>query len=400
MHAASGWDASLSSYIGVRSAAPFAILDAIYDGIQTLISVNPDVFLSNLDVFWSENNRPAFGAIVDGNIGSTSYRNGAMYVLGADGQNTDEYDRHVILHEWMHFLEDVLSRSDTIGGRHTITQSLDFRLAFSEGLANAFSGIAVGSPLYRDSFGASQSDDFQIDLEANPDASGGANAGWYVEGSIHSLIYDLYDENNESDDNVSLGLQPIYDVLTSQPYIDQEAFATIFSFGDELKQHPLVTASDIDDIFSTQNIFGIGPYGVGETNDDGLMETLPVYKDLIVDGLSVEVCSTNIRGEINRLGNRQFVRFSTLAGSYTVNVSRRDGLEPSNPAFIVYRQGQMLLSQPQPDTAEYLENNDVQNASVQLNDDGDYILEVLSRSNIDGTFVTGGDVCFDVSVSS
>ena len=397
LHASSGWDISSSSYGAERSAAPFAILDAIYDGISTLLEVEPNLLLPDLEVFWSENNRPAFGFVSQGDIGSTFYRDGAMYILGADGENTDEYDRHVILHEWMHFLEDSLSRSDTTGGPHTITQSLDPRLAFTEGLANAFSGIATGSPLYRDSFGPSQSGHFQIDLEANPDVAGGASAGWYVEGSIHSIIYDLYDTSNDGSDNVDLGFQPIYDALTDDEYVNQAAFATIFSFGDQLKRHPSVDASAVASLFASQGIVGTGPFGDGEVNANGLMGILPLYNDVIVDGGAREVCSTNIRGEFNKLGNRQFLKFTVaLPGVYDVRVAWRSGFQPANPLFVLYRQGAAVLIRPQLDAAV---NADVESASLHL-ESGQYVLEVLSRSNIDGTFVTGGDVCFDVSVSA
>ncbi|MGH1486293.1 MAG: SdrD B-like domain-containing protein [Cellvibrionaceae bacterium] len=406
IHAASGWDVSASAYSTARSAAPFAILDAIYDGIYTLLDVDDAIRFSGLDIFWSEGNNPAYDRdlsfaenVSNGDIGSTFYLNDAMYILGADSVNTDEYDRHVILHEWTHFLEDTLSRSDTTGGSHNITQSLDPRLAYTEGLANAFSGVTTGDPIYRDSFGVEQSHDFKINLESNPDAAGGDNAGWYIEGSIHSLIYDLYDSNNEGDDDITLGLKPIYDVLTSDDYVSQVSAVTIFSFVDLLKRHPAVNSSALSSLFATQEIFGVDAYGGGEINDGGIVDVLPVYKTIDVGGASTLICSTNLLGEFNRLGNRQLLKLSAMAGQHTISVSKSSGVQSANPAFVVYRQGEVVASHPVPNTPAYLADTDVESATVQLPEDGDYLLEVLSRRNIDSTFSTGGDICFDVSVT-
>ena len=401
LHAESGWALAQAAYTSTRSAAPFAILDTLYAGIKQLLAVDSAVFLPDLNVFWSENNRPAVGQLADGDISGTFYRDGVMYVLGAQDTNTDEYDQHVILHEWMHFLEDSLSRSDTTGGRHNIVQSLDPRLAFTEGLANAFSGISTGDPIYRDSFGLGQAEDFQFDLELNPDPNNGDNAGWYVEGSIHSFIYDVYDEDNDGVDALSYGLQPIYDALINPDYVNQSSFATIFSFVELLGQHPLVDADKLTDLLASQNINGTGFYGSGENNDGMVIESLPIYNELSVNGGAVEICTTNLLGEFNTLGNRQFLRFDALPGEHIITVQRVSGLQPANPAFVLYRRGSVMLSQPMLDTDIGTVSTvaDTVNGTVMLTDADEYLIEIFSQSNVDGTFLTGGDMCFDVSVS-
>ena len=58
-----------------------------------------------------------------------------IYVLGAENVDTDEYDQHVLAHEFQHFLEDTISRSDSPGGPHAPGDRLDPRVAFSEGFA-------------------------------------------------------------------------------------------------------------------------------------------------------------------------------------------------------------------------------------------------------------------------
>ena len=46
-----------------------------------------------------------------------------IYVLGAADNDTDEYDQHIVAHEFQHFLEDQVSRSDTPGGPIRSTSS-------------------------------------------------------------------------------------------------------------------------------------------------------------------------------------------------------------------------------------------------------------------------------------
>lgn len=67
------------------------------------------------------------------------------FILGGSRGNTasvdtDHFDDSVILHEYMHFLEDTYSNSSSIGGYHDGDAIIDPRLAWSEGLANYFQG--------------------------------------------------------------------------------------------------------------------------------------------------------------------------------------------------------------------------------------------------------------------
>ena len=110
--AASGWGGS--SYTGTRAAAPFAILDTLYSAVEFILdNGNAALNLPALDVFWSTQNNPSSGDVALGNIESTLYRTGSVggppagiYVLGLQNNDTDEYDQHVLAHEFNHFLED------------------------------------------------------------------------------------------------------------------------------------------------------------------------------------------------------------------------------------------------------------------------------------------------------
>src|SRR5690606_13986323 len=51
LHAPSGWGGS--SYTGPRAAAPFAILDVIYDEVQLVLAAAPEVEFPPLAIHWS-----------------------------------------------------------------------------------------------------------------------------------------------------------------------------------------------------------------------------------------------------------------------------------------------------------------------------------------------------------
>ena len=52
--ATTGWGGS--SYTTTRAAAPFAILDAIYSGMQLVLSADANAVFGPMDAFWSVNN--------------------------------------------------------------------------------------------------------------------------------------------------------------------------------------------------------------------------------------------------------------------------------------------------------------------------------------------------------
>ncbi len=61
-----------------------------------------------------------------------------------------------------------------------------------------------------------------MDIESGEDSV----KGWYSETSIQNILYDIYDDS--SDDEVSLGLKPIYSVLRNGQR-STKAFTSIFT---------------------------------------------------------------------------------------------------------------------------------------------------------------------------
>ena len=370
-HFASGWDAT--DYSLERAAGPFAILDTIYLALQKFSLVDPSVQFPPLEIRWSTNNSAANGSIAEGDIGTSYYSDGKMYLLGKADSDSDEYDTHVILHEWAHYFEEYLSRSDSIGGSHSLGEHLDLRVAFSEGLGNALSGMITDDPVYRDSSGASQKHGFHFDVEANANYS----PGWYSEGSVHSILYDLYDSEADEEDYISLGLRGIYDTLVSLDYKHNAFFTSIYSFIAALKSRNLDDERSIDALVRAQSIFGDGANAIGETNDGGLPSTLPIYKTVTVNGASLTMCPSGAlaaSGANNKMGNVMFASFEVVnTGAYSISVTKTSG-GPSDPDIYIYKDGIVVSSSKSLVTDEEI-------ATAELTSTGVYLIVIKDSKN-------------------
>jgi hypothetical protein len=419
LHAASGWDASTSSYANTRAAAPFAILDAVYDAVELVSAVDASLNFPALNIYWSPDNVADFDANGDfnpesGEIGSTFYASRfGIYLLGAADADTEEYDRHVIVHEWAHYFEDSFSRADNIGGPHSLGDQLDLRVAFGEGFGNAFSAMVTGDPVYRDTSGPRQSNAGGFDVEGV--LLPAPAPGWFSERSVQEILYDLYDANQDSlEDNLALGFAPLYQVLTTQQ-LDSIALTSIFSFIHALKQALPADMSSIDAIVGTQSIEPVQDgYGTGETNSGSPSnaDVLPIYYDLDVNAGPVSnVCSTNDfsaanTGAENKLGSRQYLKFNVSAPGTHV-ISARATFVPSgrsaDPDLIVHQRGSIALSEGEPGAGctptTPLQCEEVLSVSLAA---GDYVLEVYEWTNTepeDSDTPPIGRTCFDVEVT-
>jgi hypothetical protein len=266
--ATTGWGGS--SYTGPRSAAPFAILDAIYTGMQFVRSADPGASFPALDVFWSVNNTSASDNfdLTTGEVSSTSYFPGfsLMFILGDTAADVDEFDDTVVLHEWGHYFEDVFSRSDSPGGTHSFGESLDASMAFGEGWGTAFGQMALDDPIYCDTQIPGVSGGFGFSVET---VNAGVQ-GWFNELSVITLLYDLWDTANDGTDSGSIGFGPIYNVMTG-PQAVTEGITTLFSFATELRSS--LNAQGVallDSQLDRENVISgaaLDIWGTNETND-------------------------------------------------------------------------------------------------------------------------------------
>ncbi|MEM8983404.1 MAG: hypothetical protein AAGC71_10275 [Pseudomonadota bacterium] len=398
--ARTGWGGT--SYTAARAAAPFSVLDTLYAAIQLVLSADPNAVFDPLDAFWSVNNCPVSGNIDSGDIGTSFFRSDidSLFLLGCAGNDTEEFDVSVIAHEWGHYFEDVLSRSDSLGGSHAGNQQLDMRLAFGEGWGNAVAGMVTGESVYSDSFGATQNASFAFDVETTTPGL----PGWYDEFSIQAILWDLFDANADGVDTVALGFGPLYDVLVSEQR-NTPSFASVFSFVAALKAANPAAAAGIDAIVAAQGINGaqIDPYATFETNDaGGSADVLPVYTE-IGPGSNVQVCSTrafDAGADGNKLGIFRYLRF-TLAAQTTLTFTITKAATPAvaevaDPDISVFRNGARLNVGNVGQSA--VANSET--ASFTL-DAGDYVAEVyeFSFTPLSNSPLAATRVCFDVVVN-
>jgi hypothetical protein len=399
--AGSGWGGT--SYTGTRSAAPFAILDTLLAAAEFVVANgNPTLDLPGLDVYWSPQNNSSSGDVALGQIGSTLYTTAStggpaagIYVLGAENVDTDEYDQHVLAHEFQHFLEDTISRTESPGGPHAPDDRLDLRVAFSEGFANAFSAMVLNDPLYSDSLGSQQARRFSFSMESNATLP----AGWYNEASIQSVTWDLYDAASDGSDAVALGYKPLYEALTGRLRTGP-ALTSVYPFVTDLKGRAGAPVTAIDTLVTSQNIHVVDEWGTNETNDGAVPRVLPLYAQLALNGGAQSVCGTTAVGTYNKIGNRFFLRFSlaaaravTVRAQYSAAGSTAPFSPESDPDIVLYGNGFLDIAESTTSGDETLTR------SLQP---GEYVIEVYEWSHIDPTYSAAerrGDTCFNVSVT-
>jgi len=372
LNAQSGWGGY--RYSGERQAAPFAILGSIYQAMQKVLSADNNATFPTLVVNWSKNNIASGdgseAGLRDGQIG-TSHFNGehSLYILGKENSDTDEYDNHIIIHEWGHYFEANFSRADSIGGSHGAGDYLDIRVAFGEGWGNAWSAIATDDPIYYDTMDNGQSNGFSMNVEGEL----AQNLGWYSEDSIQRILYDLYDSHNDGADTLSLGFKPIYDVLVGSQKTTP-AFTSIFSFITYLKEQNPSVIDKIDAILASEDIDSIQDI-YGST----------INSKLYTDSLK-NVCTTSQYGQGNKLYTHKYIRFSiSQNGNYTFSAIQNNG-SSADPDFSLYKTAPFINMGTSEKTKFGIETDSY---SLSL---GNYLLDISDYNDL-------RRACFNITVN-
>jgi len=408
--AETGWDGL--SYTGTRAAAPLAILDQIYTGMQSIIAEKPTQVFPPLDAFWSVNNTLTSPLDIDaGELTASFYRSDidSLFLLGDASVDTEEFDDHVTMHEWGHYFEDNFSRSDSIGGPHTIGQSLDARLAFGEGFATALAAILLEDQQYCDTAAAGTSGGFGLSTENE----NGGPQGWMNEMSVATFLYDLWDTNVDGTDTGSIGFGPILDVMMG-PQASTDSFTTLFSFAAELQS--MVAGADlvfvnsqldreniertsIDIWGSSQNLIMDAP---NQSRD-----VLPLYTDLPTNG-TINIC-TNSDYDTGRNGNKlaehRYLRFTTTESrAYTITVTSTtptpvtadpDDRDQSDPDMFIYQRGALVAF-----GNSGVENSETFTTQVLPADTYSAALQEWRYQDDEGAPVNYPEqICFDVTVA-
>jgi hypothetical protein len=347
-----------------RAGAPFAILDTVYQAKELIVAANATAELPALDLFWSANNRPsADGLCPDTGDIVTSFYVGSggtdecatpqplpagIYILGdfASGAgDTDEFDRHVVAHEFGHYFEDKFSRSDSIGGSHGGNDRLDLRVAFGEGWGNAFGAMTLADPAYRDS-GQGAAAEFGFNLESDDVL---ASEGWYSEFSVGEILWDVFDSTADGFDSVALGFAPIYTVMTG-PQVSTDAFTSIFSFADGLRAANSSAEPSINALLSNEEISTTSDeFGDDETNNGGVLGAEEIYTPVTLPTPNFPFCNRVDAGssDANKLGNRRFFRLDVGASGAIVTITvtgqaQPGGVQATDPDIYVFRQGSLV----------------------------------------------------------
>lgn len=370
MTATTGWDSTSNSYRSDRAAAPFAILDTVYTEMRFIGSVDPNAVFEPLDTFWSVNNTSRVeGDENIGELGGSFFttdpdKNGtnspSLMLVGDASYDTDEFDDHLVGHEWGHYFEYSFSRSDSIGGTHWIGDVLDPRVAFGEGWATAFAAMALGDQLYCDTAVPGTSSYF---LALGAETGSYVPQGWYDEIAVVRFLYDLFDDNDEGNDSGSLGFAPIYEVMTG-PQATTDALTSLFTFATALRA--ALPASGDQMFVDTQlgraytTAAGLDIWASNEQNDAGGQDVLPLYTDFTPADSPLNVCVNSqfehdfdgIPGpdrDGNKLAESRFLRLTVpTTARYDVTITANPAppasTDASDPDMYITQAAQLVAS--------------------------------------------------------
>lgn len=313
-----------------RPSAPFACLDGVLTGYRYMLAGGADPSgLPLCKVNWSQRNRPESGELSQGQIKTShfSFALNEVFILGFREADTDEFDWHVMIHEFGHWFQFNRFRLDVVGGAHAHGQRKDPRLAFSEGFGNAFGALALGDPIYKDT---STPTGFAHSLECN-----GRFSGWFSETSVQAILYDLFDpvraEGGDSNFNDQLQFDRSKFVAALSYQSSSSALTTIFSFLEGFVRSGLSPDESLglaellqrESPSATHGIKSLDEFAQGETHDGGIYP-LPLYIDLtalIGQGpISITVGGQEDESASNWLSGVRFYTFVGDGGDITITV--------------------------------------------------------------------------------
>lgn len=376
LNAQSGWTGS--GYGETRASAPFAILDQAYASMQYVRSYAPATEFPALTIYWSKNNRSAAGSYADGDITSSNWSPAStgqaegIYVLGKENLDSDEFDVSVLRHEWMHYFESKLSRSDSLGGAHAFGDQLDMRVAWSEGMASGMGAAIGGTSVFQDTKGLGQGQTSVFDVNAQPGAN---DRGFYSESSVQYLVYQLAQMQG--------GASAIISTLLNEQK-NTPSLTSVMSFAAGFSKR--MGSSDVDAVMAKvglpamQSINEWGGDMKYRTQADG--EKL-AFRSLATGAAASQVCVSNEFVGYNKLDRHRPVRVEVpVAGIYRFKAPYLSGPTTSVARVDLYRVGQR---QPSQSTNTY----DLQ--------PGSYVAMLTDSSMDQGTGAPNTHACFNAS---
>jgi hypothetical protein len=377
-----------------RDSAPFALLDTILREIELVCQSDAGVALPLVYVNWSPANVPEDPGTDDadndgtldgkeqGKIATSHYtvesvssvNRPNLYILGKEDLDTDEFDDHVVAHEFGHYLEDQLYRSDSIGGSHSIDHSLDPRVAFGEGYGNAISGMTFNNPVYVDTSDNDQATGYSMNVSVAPST---LSRGIYSERSAQYFLWSLFTSRGAKYDRIHTVLAadhtatPAMTTLLSFASYYRSRFGalaenvgTLWSSALSSPLSALCVGSCPSDTGGTQDLFDAdGDLGTAYAStlkypatSSGSEKTAPfwnLYVPLVSGSLS-GAHETTLRGGYsypnNKMGMNRWYRYhATTNGVVTITVSAVAGLTCPTTSrdaldMQVFQSGQLIAS--------------------------------------------------------
>jgi len=218
-----------------RVAGAFNIAATIHRANALVRTAQPDVALPRVEIRWDTTY-----------VGGTFFRHreGTAFINGRRNRDSDEYDDHVIAHEYGHFLMANFSRESSPGGDHSFGEQLDPRLAWSEGWANFFGATTAGSAHYIDTGVIRSKQAVLVQMDLEDDAPAGDRPGIWSEHSVASVLWDWFDAAAEEHDALALGFAPMWTAFAA---LAKEPDAYLLRYANRLaaltKQNGALAAS-------------------------------------------------------------------------------------------------------------------------------------------------------------
>lgn len=360
-----------------RPSGPFAVLDTLYTAIHAVVGVEPAANFPAFYVDWGNQNAGTFFSTQNGQH---------IALMGNLTEDTDEFDQHVVAHEFGHYIEHNFSRSDSVGGPHGLGDRLDMRVAFGEGFGYGFAAIVLNDPVALDSFynnGSHVAGGFNV--ESNPPIGVGDGPGcWCSEVTVWSFLWDLVDPATGGDnDGIAIGFGPIWDVMVG-PQRTTPAMTSIFTFATALKEARPAEAAAIDARLALNNMVAASmtAFALTETYEPFTNSVLPMYTT-VVTGIPVTVRNTDDGGRYNRAGNRRFLRFSPLSTrvynlTLTTSNTSVGTLLTADPDMEVWQNGVRVAAFT---SAPDAEPPQTETGQLQMTSGQEYIIDIYDCAN-------------------
>lgn len=224
---------TIAPYNGTLEGGAFNILDQIVTINSYIRSNSTCAFCTTFTVapkatvYWTAGLSPGtyFGSPTTGISFYNRYPSSgfpdALYILGGISgstcTDTDHFDNSVIIHEYGHFLENIVAQTDSPGGSHNGNQVIDPRLSWSEGFSDFIQAKALSRNFYRDTVGNSACgnaslafSDFRLDMQvAGQDIPTNAGEGTFREFATARALYSS---------TTSYGFQYIWSAFSDLTY--------------------------------------------------------------------------------------------------------------------------------------------------------------------------------------